>query len=274
MLGFLRVIGDQGGVRALARKVTANPGRALTALSRTLQSNWTGLVIGGGRKWESARAELADTGLLARLQDQLAQAFAELDGGTIRGRAMVAGGVKSGHAEMLWAVVRLRRPRVVVETGVCNGLSSAVILEALARNGEGRLISIDLPEFSDPGLNDAEFWEGKGGAVIPAGRPVGWLAPETLRANWRLELGRAQDLLVPLLKDQGPVDVFIHDSEHSYDNQLFEFTEGYAALAPGGLLIATDINWSNAFDDFWATISASGARRAFVDFSCAVVVKP
>ncbi len=99
--------------------------------------------------------------------------------------------------------------------------------------------------------------------------------PDHRRAGWRLELGRAQDRLAPLLAELGPVDVFIHDSEHSYDNQLFEFREGFAALAPGGLLIATDINWSNAFDDFWAAAARkAGARRAFVDHSCALVAKP
>lgn len=274
MLGLFRTIGDLGGVGALARKAARNPRRARVALWRYLHSDWTRLVLGGEGPWASARAELARTGLLPRLETRLRDAFTQLGGGSIRGRSMVAGGVKTAHAEMLWAVMRLRRPRVVVETGVCNGLSSAVILEALALNGEGRLISIDLPEFSDPGLNDATFWEGKGGAVVPAGRPVGWLAAEAHRPIWRLELGRAQDLLVPLLSEHGPVDVFIHDSEHSYDNQLFEFTAGYGSLRSGGLLIATDINWSDAFDDFWATIRASGARCAFVDHACALVIKP
>lgn len=274
MFDFTRVVGDQGGVRSLLRKARRNPEKAWTALVRTLRSNWTATVLGDAAAWETAKAELAATGLMPRLQARLAEAFAGIEGRTVRGRAMVAGGVKTGHAEMLWAVVRRRRPRVVVETGVCNGVSSAVLLEALALNGEGRLVSVDLPEFSDPGLNDTAFWDGKGGAVIPAGRPVGWLAPEARRDIWRLELGRAQDILAPLLEAEGPIDIFIHDSEHSYDNQMFEFVAGYAALAPGGLLVATDINWSGAFDDFWAKIRSTGARRVFVDYSCALVVKP
>jgi hypothetical protein len=149
-----------------------------------------------------------------------------------------------------------------------------LFLDALEQNGEGRLISIDLPEFSDPALNGTEFWEGKGGAVVPAGRSVGWLVPEAKRRRWRLVLGRSRELLGPILQETGMVDIFIHDSEHSYENQMFEFTVGYEALASGGLLVATDINWSAAFDDFWLRIKRRGARRAFVDHSCAIVVKP
>jgi hypothetical protein len=41
--------------------------------------------------------------------------------------------------------VRSLKPRVIVETGVASGLSSAHILRALAANGTGTLHSIDLP---------------------------------------------------------------------------------------------------------------------------------
>lgn len=69
---------------------------------------------------------------------------------------MVSGSMRALHAEVLWAIVRSSRPWLVVETGVCNGFSTPVILEALNRNGEGRLISVDAPEFSDPALNTRE----------------------------------------------------------------------------------------------------------------------
>ena len=244
------------------------------ALTRIIRSDWTRLALAGPLVWTARRAELAKSSVLPRLLKQLDVAFDELNGGTIRGKRMGPGGLRPLHAEMLWATVRDRRPRTVVETGVCNGLSSAIILDALEQNGEGRLFSIDLPEFSDPALNGAEFWGGKGGAVVPAGRSAGWLVPEARRRCWRLVLGRSRELLGPVLQKAGAVDIFIHDSEHSYENQMFEFRAGYEALASGGLLVATDINWSDAFDDFWRRIKGRGVRRAFVDHSCALVVKP
>src|SRR5665213_1629896 len=49
-------------------------------------------------------------------------------------------------AVFLYLLVRLRRPSLVVETGVANGISSTSILLALAKNGHGRLVSIDVDE--------------------------------------------------------------------------------------------------------------------------------
>ena len=50
-----------------------------------------------------------------------------------------------GLARAYWCLVHHLHPRAVVETGVAHGLSSRIILEALARAGDGRLYSIDLP---------------------------------------------------------------------------------------------------------------------------------
>jgi len=274
MIDLAAVLRDQGGVVALARRVARQPGKALTAAGRVLQSNWPSLVLPDPKAWPDNRRELEESGLLKAHLRTMDECFTDLAGQTIRGRNVVSGAMRQLHAELLWGLVRQRRPQVVVETGVCNGLSSAIILAALERNGSGRLVSIDLPEFSDPDLNPTEFWDGKGGAVVPAGKSVGWLVPETLRKPWALVLGRSQDVLGPTLKAEGPVDIFIHDSEHSYENQSLEFAAGYEALRPGGVLVATDINWSSAFDDFWARVTGKGARRAFVDPSCALVVKP
>jgi predicted O-methyltransferase YrrM len=259
--------------RRLLVKAARRPRYALVALWRLIQSDWTALAFPDRSAWMARRRELDETRLVGRLKRELSAAFEQLEGQTVRGKRVVAGDMRDAHAEMLWAIVRERKPRTVVETGVCNGLSSAVILEALGRNGAGRLVSVDLPEFSEPALNSTEFWEGKGGAVIPAGKSVGWLVPEERRCAWRLVLGRSQEVLPGLLADCDPIDLFIHDSEHSYANQLFEFRLGYDALASGGLLVATDINWSRAFDDFWATLRGAAARRAFVSHDCAIVVK-
>ena len=46
----------------------------------------------------------------------------------------------------LYALMRRLAPRTVVETGVCNGFSTAFILAALERNGAGELHSLDFPE--------------------------------------------------------------------------------------------------------------------------------
>jgi hypothetical protein len=45
----------------------------------------------------------------------------------------------------LYVIARLLRPRVIIESGVSSGISSAHILAALRKNGRGKLHSIDLP---------------------------------------------------------------------------------------------------------------------------------
>ena len=45
-----------------------------------------------------------------------------------------------------------------------------------------------------------------------------------------------------LLNDLNGIGIFIHDSEHSYHNQLFEFSIAYKHLRQNGLLICSDIN--------------------------------
>lgn len=239
----------------LLRKVARKPGYAPVALYRT--------VLSGRFPAPEARPFIADR-MVA-----LDEAFAGVSGRTANGAGFGHGGVREIHAELLWRLVRDRRPARVVETGVCNGLSSAVILEAMAANGHGELVSIDLPEFAEAERNTVTFWEGKGGAVVPPGKTSGWLVSEARRDRWRLVLGRAQDLLLAELADG--CDIFIHDSGHSYANQLFEFRAGWDALRPAGVLVATDINWSGAFDRFCGDVRP---RRQFVDHTCALLFKP
>lgn len=150
---------------------------------------------------------------------------------------------------LLYILLRDLEPERVVETGVCNGASTAVILQALEDNGTGHLASIDLPDFVDDRSDDHEFWEGKGGAAIPEGREPGWVVPEELTDRWTLTLGKSQDELEPVLEELGSIDVFLHDSEHSYECMRFEYEAAYPRLREGGLLISDDVTWNSAFEE-------------------------
>jgi len=116
--------------------------------------------------------------------------------------------------EVLYFAVRTLRPSILVETGVAAGLSSAYILKGIGDNGHGLLFSIDLPnyeiELSKEGLMEEPV------AVLPEGAEPGFLIPKRLKANWRLRIGKTQDLLEPLLQELDVLDFFLHDSEHSY----------------------------------------------------------
>jgi predicted O-methyltransferase YrrM len=128
-----------------------------------------------------------------------------------------------GRFKVLYALVRISRPAAVLETGVHDGLSSALILRALERNGHGALTSIDLPSTDLPLGVDGP----------------GWLVRPSLRKRWKLLLGDSRKLLSSAAA-AAPVDLFIHDSDHSRGHREFELRAVRGAMSPGGLLVSDD----------------------------------
>jgi predicted O-methyltransferase YrrM len=192
--------------------------------------------------------------LIDHLEERAAEFWDTVQGETARGHRYNTGRVtgRDGYDEglRLYRLLRGLRPRVAVETGVCNGVSTAFVLLALDDNGEGELHSIDLPEVAGEEYEEGTFWDGKGGAVIPPGKEPGWMVPPELQGRWNLVLGRSQDVLPLVLAHVGEIDFFMHDSEHSYECMSFEFTAAWDALRKGGVLVADDVNVNTAWDEF------------------------
>jgi predicted O-methyltransferase YrrM len=200
-------------------------------------------LLGGEDVLARFRAEVED----ARLVEQLQAGYEEYWGIVDPASPYNTGRLAYEEGIRLYALVRKLRPRVAVETGVCNGFSTAFLLLALERNGAGELHSIDLPEVVGADYRPGTFWEGKQGAAIPPGKEPGWMIPAPLRERWSLTVGRSQDELPPLLERLGAIDLFVHDSEHSYECMDFEFRAAWPALREGGALVADDWNWNDAF---------------------------
>lgn len=168
--------------------------------------------------------------------------------------------------EFVYLLVRLVQPNLMIETGVFDGLSSAVTLEAMRINGKGTLISIDLPATEViPGSTDAML-----NTTLPPGRDPGWLIADHLRARHRLELGDARQLLPQVLAAHGPIDIFLHDSLHTYDHMMFEFRAAWEALRPGGFFLSDDATWNAAYHQF---CRAKGIPYALVDGALGVTRK-
>jgi Methyltransferase domain len=206
------------------------------------------------RRFFASLAELRQyeqelTGLRETIMAAREEFLAELGGRiTARGHAASFGNLAWGPSGRLYALIRKLQPETLVETGVCNGVSTSVILSALQRNGAGRLWSIDYPEYSDGSTDD--FSDTKLGAVVPSGRQPGWVIPDDLRERWELIIGKSQEELPPLLDRLGTIDFFMHDSEHSYECMTFEMESAAGHLAPGGLLVVDDSGWNDAFEHF------------------------
>jgi predicted O-methyltransferase YrrM len=192
--------------------------------------------------------------LIDHLEARAAEFWNTVQGATPRGQRYNTGRVtgRDGYDEglRLYRLLRDLRPRVAVETGVCNGVSTAFLLRALEDNGGGELHSIDLPEIAGEDYEAGTFWDGKGGAVIPPGKEPGWMVPPELQTRWNLLLGRSQDVLPLLLARLDEIDFFMHDSEHSYECMSFEFGTAWEVLREGGVLVADDVNVNAAWDEF------------------------
>lgn len=109
-----------------------------------------------------------------------------------RHRLLLPSRMAIGQRALWWAMVRLQRPRLTIETGVWYGLGALVLLRAIERNAEdgfdgARLVSFD----PDP--------------------TAGWLVPDRLRDRWTLIRAFTDDALEPILSAQRP-DLFIHDT--------------------------------------------------------------
>jgi Methyltransferase domain len=146
----------------------------------------------------------------------------------------------------LYAAVRICRPNVVLETGVFDGLSSALILRAMERNSAGELVSIDLPAHETIADSTDRMPEG----VLPPDCCSGWIVPDFLRARYRLRLGDSKRLLRETLEQYKRVDIFLHDSLHTYRHQLFEYNAAWPSVIPSGLLLSDGIFWTAAFHRF------------------------
>jgi len=131
----------------------------------------------------------------------------------------------------LYGLTRWLRPSVLVESGGFVGMSSAFILKALAdeKLATSKLYSIELSE------------ECEQGSFIPQGlRSSGAFVPMR---------GRVEDFLKG---DQLPrsIDMFLHDSSHSYQHMLWEFRQFWPRLRDGGLLVSHDVQMNAAFPEF------------------------
>jgi hypothetical protein len=188
-----------------------SPSRDQVSAADEMDRALAGPVFADASELDHYRAELEAGGLREAL-DQAREEFERtVSGTTVRGNRYGFAALGWTEVARLYALIRKRRPGVLVETGVCNGVSSAVMLEALERNGEGRLHSIDLPEHTDTPYATDAFWEGKKGAAVPKGRDPGWAIPDALRGRWELTIGRSQDVLESVLGRLGEIDFFLHD---------------------------------------------------------------
>jgi predicted O-methyltransferase YrrM len=145
---------------------------------------------------------------------------------------------------MLYALTCWQRPAVVVESGGFVGMSSAFILKALVDQelNSAKLYSIEWSEDCDQGA----------------------LIPDELRPQFVPLRGKVEDFAK---SDRLPssIDMFLHDSSHSYRHMLWEFREFWPRLPDRGLLVSHDVNLNAAFPEFVAKTYAHDKKTGRID---------
>lgn len=128
---------------------------------------------------------------------------------------------------LIYAVCRLNSPANVLETGVADGRSSFFWLRAMMKNGKGKLNSVDVSEDVGQLLQEEEknYW-----------------SLHILKAPQRASFNRMLDSIAPL-------DIFFHDSDHTYGWQIFEYRVALKKISPDGIFLSDDVDHNLAFFD-------------------------
>ncbi|MEF8814323.1 MAG: class I SAM-dependent methyltransferase [Halovenus sp.] len=153
-------------------------------------------------------------------------------------------GLNKFTPQRVYAYVRKFQPDVIVETGVCNGASTLVVLRALERNDAGQLHSIDLPDEMR----------------LPEDRQPGWIVPDSLHEQWTLTLGNSLEELPDVLADLEEVELFMHDTTTQILDD--ELSIVWPHLSTDGMIFADDIHSNRMFDEITSAYAVDSGHVA------------
>jgi predicted O-methyltransferase YrrM len=126
-------------------------------------------------------------------------------------------GVHPEEAMILYALTRALTPALVLETGTFRGYSTTEIARALRANGTGHMLTVDIDLHA------------------------GDLVPETLQDLVSFHRGtNSHALACALERDATEIDMFFHDSLHTYMNALGELIWFAPCFKPGTVIVCHD----------------------------------
>lgn len=130
------------------------------------------------------------------------------------------------HGQSIIAeVITREKPQVMIETGVESGYSSEWYLTALDKAGVGHLFSCD---------------------PAPSGFYEAYPIHHPRFTFFRMASYAALD---SIFKETGRVDFFLHDSDHSFGCQSFEYEWAWKHVRSGGIIASDDTSWSDTTPD-------------------------
>jgi predicted O-methyltransferase YrrM len=137
----------------------------------------------------------------------------------------------AGACELLYFLVRKMSLNIIIETGVSLGYSSTALLEAIKKNGNGRLFSSDFPY---PGLKDSDKY-------------IGVLVPKEFRKDWVLKIKGDKYNLPEISEMAGKVDLIHYDSDKSFSGRKFALRVLEKNISSDTVIIMDDIHENTHF---------------------------
>lgn len=122
---------------------------------------------------------------------------------------------------LLADIIRKEKPRVMIETGVESGYSSEHFIGAMEENGVGHLYSCDP---TPSGFYDAN--------------PI-------IHPRFTFIKKASYEALPEIFERTGPFDIALHDSDHSYACQTWEYEFFWKHTRSGGIIASDDIGWGD-----------------------------
>jgi hypothetical protein len=127
-----------------------------------------------------------------------------------------------GLASFLYTFIVSTKPETVIETGVANGITTNVIMRALEQTG-GTLHSFDIDSRTSNVYTGFGKWEF-----------------HLLKEDYKSDLAESvSQICKPSL--------WVHDSNHGFKWQAFEYSLAHKTLDIGGTLVSDDIDSSTAW---------------------------
>lgn len=128
------------------------------------------------------------------------------------------------YQNLLGDVIMQEKPRVMIETGVESGYSTEWFLTSMDKVGIGHLFSCDP---APSGFYDAN--------------PI-------VHPRFTFMREKSYTALDKIFGQMGPIDLFLHDSDHSWECQMWEFNWAWNHVRSGGIIASDDVGWGITLD--------------------------
>ncbi len=129
------------------------------------------------------------------------------------------------YQSLLADLIRQEKPNTMIESGVESGYSTEHFLVAMDDVKRGHLYSCD---------------------PAPSGF---YVAYPIVHPRFTFIQKRSYEALDGIVSVTGPIDMFLHDSDHSWKCQSWEYQWAWENVRSGGIIASDDVGWSDTTPD-------------------------